>query len=77
MKRAFIILAMAGSALAGYLGREVQDCIVRGVENPIGPYQVKDAPGYLLKTHIRTGRVWVYGEKSEFRWLELGSPKKS
>jgi hypothetical protein len=63
MKRALIILAMAGSALAGYYGREAQDVIDRSAENPIGPYEIKGIEGNIIKVHTRTGRSWFLNGK--------------
>jgi hypothetical protein len=75
MKRTLIILAMAGSALAGYYGREAQDVFDRSVKAPIGPYQATVTPlGQLVKTHTRTGRVWVLvrerKDSERFVWVE-------
>ena len=74
IRRALITLALAGSTLAGYYGRELQDALDRTAENPIGPYQTIVNTD-VFKTHTRTGRVWVFKhdreDEKKWYWIEL------
>jgi hypothetical protein len=66
-------LAFVGAALAGYYGREWQDVIDHNVANPIGPYEVRYASDGFIKTHPRTGRIWIASAGKVFQWVELPS----
>ena len=61
---------------AGYYGREWQDVIDRSVANPIGPYQVTAHYAWVMKTHLRTGRIWAATEESKWQWYELFRAKQ-
>jgi hypothetical protein len=68
---------MAAALLAaGYYGREWQDVIDRSVKDPIGPYEVIPYSTQLIKTHQRTGRIWIADQKWDFQWIEIAGAKK-
>jgi hypothetical protein len=67
---------MAAALLAaGYYGREWQDVIDRSVADPIGPYEITFYSNYLMKTHRRTGRVWMAHQQWNYQWVEFAGPK--
>lgn len=71
-----MVLAFASTALAGYYGREWQDVIDRNAANPIGPYEVRWVDGGWMKTHPRTGRMWVFfAKKPDLQWVEFPQGK--
>jgi hypothetical protein len=69
---------MAAALLAaGYYGREWQDVIDRSVKDPIGPYEITCYPEAFIKTHRRTGRIWLANKPSDFQWFEVCRAKSA